>query len=169
MYKVTSNSNWCYNVLAANVKTCLIKLQECCYIIWISFVISYISVRFKFWYRAPWIQHVNRMPRNRLPRVMKHYFPTGRRNYGRPLKRLLDTWDRNGSTSGPTPWHIYDDDDDDYDDDDDRAHWGWRDAETWRSAKRLHLYISKVHLIVSTMNGLTEMNIPVTVRKELSI
>ena len=29
-----------------------------------------------------WIQHVNRMPRNRLPRVMKHYSPTGRRNYG---------------------------------------------------------------------------------------
>jgi hypothetical protein len=29
-----------------------------------------------------------------------------------PLKRLLDTWDRNGSTSGPTPWQIDDDDDD---------------------------------------------------------
>ena len=51
------------------------------------------------------------MPRNRLPRVMKHYSPTGRMNHGRPLKRLLDTWDRNGSTSGPTPWQIYDDDD----------------------------------------------------------
>jgi hypothetical protein len=38
-----------------------------------------------------WIQHVNRMPRNGLPRVMKHYSPTGRRNYGRPLKRLLGT------------------------------------------------------------------------------
>ena len=37
------------------------------------------------------VQHVNRMPRNRLPRVMKHYSPTGRRNHGRPLKRLLDT------------------------------------------------------------------------------
>jgi hypothetical protein len=42
-------------------------------------------------YKRNWIQHVNRMPRNRLPRVMKHYFPTGRRNYGRPLKRHLDT------------------------------------------------------------------------------
>jgi len=52
------------------------------------------------------------MPRNRLPRVMKHYFPTGRRNYGRPLKRLLDMLDQNRSTSGPTLWHIYDDDDD---------------------------------------------------------
>ena len=42
-------------------------------------------------YKRNWIQHVNRMPRNRLPRVMKHYSPTGRRNHGRPLKRLLDT------------------------------------------------------------------------------
>jgi hypothetical protein len=42
-------------------------------------------------YKRNWIQHVNRMPRNRLPRVMKHCVPTGRRNIGRPLKRLLDT------------------------------------------------------------------------------
>jgi len=41
-------------------------------------------------YKRSWIQHVNTMPRNRLPRVMTHYFPTGRRNRGRPLKRLLD-------------------------------------------------------------------------------
>jgi hypothetical protein len=32
-----------------------------------------------------------------------YYSPTGRRNHGRPL----DTGDRNGSTSGPTPWKIY--------------------------------------------------------------
>jgi hypothetical protein len=44
-------------------------------------------------YKRNWIQHVNRMPRNRLPRVMKHYSPTGRRNHGRPLKRLLDMWE----------------------------------------------------------------------------
>ena len=42
-------------------------------------------------YKRNWIQHVNRMLCNRLLRVMKHYSPTGRRNYGRPLKRLLDT------------------------------------------------------------------------------
>jgi len=42
-------------------------------------------------YKRSWIQHVNRMPRNRLPRVMKHYSPTGRRNHRRPLKRLLYT------------------------------------------------------------------------------
>jgi len=42
-------------------------------------------------YNRNWIQHVNRMPRNRLPRVMKRYSPTGRRNRSRPLKILLDT------------------------------------------------------------------------------
>jgi hypothetical protein len=31
-------------------------------------------------YKRNWIQHVNRMPRNRLPRVMKRYSPNGRRN-----------------------------------------------------------------------------------------
>jgi hypothetical protein len=41
-------------------------------------------------YKRNWIQHVNRLSRNRLPRVMKHYSPAGRRNRGRPLKRLLD-------------------------------------------------------------------------------
>jgi hypothetical protein len=58
-------------------------------------------------YKCNWIQRVNRMPPNRLPRLMKHCSPIGRRNHGRPLKRLLDTWDRNGSTSGPTPWHMW--------------------------------------------------------------
>jgi len=47
------------------------------------------------------------MSHNRLPKVMKHCSPTSRRNHGRPLKRLLDTWDWNQSTSGPTPWRIW--------------------------------------------------------------
>jgi hypothetical protein len=38
-----------------------------------------------------WIQHANRMPRNRLARVMKHYSAAARRNYGGLPKRLLDT------------------------------------------------------------------------------
>jgi hypothetical protein len=63
-------------------------------------------------YKRNWIQHVNRMPRNRLPRVMKHYCLTGRRSQGRLLKRFLDTWDRNGSTRGPAAWQMYDYDDD---------------------------------------------------------
>jgi hypothetical protein len=37
-------------------------------------------------YKRNWIQHVNRMPHNRLPRVMKHYSPSGRRNHGRHFK-----------------------------------------------------------------------------------
>ena len=53
------------------------------------------------------------MPRDRLPRIMKHYSSIGRRNRGRPLKRLLDMWDWNRSTSGLTPWQTYDDHDDD--------------------------------------------------------
>jgi len=42
-------------------------------------------------YKGSWIQHVNRMPRNRLLIVMQHYCPIGRRNHGRPFKRLLVT------------------------------------------------------------------------------
>ena len=45
--------------------------------------------------------------------MITQYSPTGRRNHGRPLKRLLDAWDRNGSTIGPTAWQIDGDDDDD--------------------------------------------------------
>jgi hypothetical protein len=41
-------------------------------------------------YRRNGIQHVNRMAYNRLPRKVKYYRPKGRRNQGRPLKRLLD-------------------------------------------------------------------------------
>jgi len=42
-------------------------------------------------YKRNCMQHVNRLPRNRLPRVIKHYSPAGRRNHGRPLEILLDT------------------------------------------------------------------------------
>jgi hypothetical protein len=35
-------------------------------------------------YKRKWIQHVNRMSRNRLASLMKHYSPTGSRNHGRP-------------------------------------------------------------------------------------
>ena len=68
-------------------------------------------------YNRNWLQHVNKMPCNRLLRILKNYRPTGRRNHGRPLQRLLDMRDRNGSTGGPTACWL-DDDDDDADDDD---------------------------------------------------
>jgi predicted amidohydrolase len=41
-------------------------------------------------YKRNWIQHVNQMLRNRLPRLIKNCTPKGTRNQGRPLKRLLD-------------------------------------------------------------------------------
>jgi len=53
-------------------------------------------------YRRKWLQLINGTPSNRLPRIVKNCRPTGRRNQGRPLKRLLDLWDQKGSTSGPT-------------------------------------------------------------------
>ena len=74
------------------------------------------------------------MPRNRLSRVMKHCYPTGRRNHGRPLKRLLDTWDRNGSTSSPTPWQI--------DDDDDNDELGIRTQKLWRNVTGHLIWVS---------------------------
>jgi hypothetical protein len=40
-------------------------------------------------YKRNWIQHVNRMPRNRLTRILKNCTPEGRRTRGRPMKRLL--------------------------------------------------------------------------------
>jgi hypothetical protein len=33
--------------------------------------------------------NINRMLRNRLPKLVQNYTPRGRRNQGRPLKRLL--------------------------------------------------------------------------------
>jgi hypothetical protein len=41
-------------------------------------------------YRRKWLQHTNRTPNIRLPRVLKNYRSTGRRDKGRSLKRLLD-------------------------------------------------------------------------------
>ena len=53
-------------------------------------------------YKRNWIQHVNRMPRNRLPRVKKCYSPAGRRNHGRPLKSF---WIRETGTGQQVAQH----------------------------------------------------------------
>jgi len=41
-------------------------------------------------YQQKWLQHVQRMDRNRLPRQALKYRPEGRRNLGRPRKRWTD-------------------------------------------------------------------------------
>jgi hypothetical protein len=65
-------------------------------------------------YKRNWIQHVNRIPHNRLPRVMKHYSPTGERNQGRKYFWTRET--RTGQQVAQLH-DKYDDDDDDDDDD----------------------------------------------------
>jgi hypothetical protein len=52
-------------------------------------------------YMRYWMQYVNRMPRNRVPRLLKNYTPKGRRNQGRSKKRLLDKRDLNGANTWP--------------------------------------------------------------------
>ena len=41
-------------------------------------------------YKSNWLRHVTRMNNNRTPKWMLHYRPNGRRQLGRPLRRLLD-------------------------------------------------------------------------------
>ena len=44
-------------------------------------------------YQKKWLQHVQRMDRNRLPRQALKYRPEGRPNIGRPKKRWRDQLD----------------------------------------------------------------------------
>jgi hypothetical protein len=41
-------------------------------------------------YQKKWLQHVQRVDRNRIPRQALRYRPEGRRNVGRPKKRWRD-------------------------------------------------------------------------------
>jgi len=63
-------------------------------------------------YKRSWIKHVNRMPRNRLLRVMKYCSPTGRRNHGRPLKRLVGVCETGTGQQVAQLHERYGDDDD---------------------------------------------------------
>jgi hypothetical protein len=40
-------------------------------------------------YRRNWLQYRNRMPSDRITRIIRIYRLKGRRNQGRPLKKLL--------------------------------------------------------------------------------
>ena len=50
-----------------------------------------------------WLQHVQRMDRNRLPRQALKYEPEGRRNIGRPKKRWTDQLHFEDQGTGNTP------------------------------------------------------------------
>jgi hypothetical protein len=51
------------------------------------------------------------MPHNRLPRLIKKIHPKRPREPRKTNVKLLDAWDQNGSSSGPTAWLLHDDDD----------------------------------------------------------
>jgi hypothetical protein len=41
-------------------------------------------------YQKKWLQHVQRMDKNRIPKQALHYRPQGQMNIGRPRKRWRD-------------------------------------------------------------------------------
>ena len=56
-------------------------------------------------YQKKWLQHVQRMDRNRLPRQALKYRPEGRRNIGRPKERWRDQlhFEDQGKGNAPNP------------------------------------------------------------------
>ena len=54
-------------------------------------------------YQKQWLQHVQRMDTNRLPKQAPQYKPTGRRNIGRPRKRCRDQLHLEDQGTGNTP------------------------------------------------------------------
>jgi hypothetical protein len=41
-------------------------------------------------YKTDWRDHVNRMSRSRLPKLIMQYIPKGKRDRGRPMKKMAD-------------------------------------------------------------------------------
>ena len=54
-------------------------------------------------YQEKWLQHVQRMDTNRLPKQELQYKPKGRRNIGRPRKRWRDQIHLEDQGTGNTP------------------------------------------------------------------
>jgi len=54
-------------------------------------------------YQKKWLQHVQRMDRNRIPKLALQYRPKGRRNLGRPKKRWKDQLHLEDQGTGNTP------------------------------------------------------------------
>jgi len=54
-------------------------------------------------YQKKWLQHIQRMDTNRLPKQALQYKPKGRRNIGRPRKRWRDQLHLQDQGTGNTP------------------------------------------------------------------
>jgi hypothetical protein len=54
-------------------------------------------------YQKKWLQHVQRMGKNRIPKDALQYRSTGRRNIGRPKKRWRDQLYFEDQGTGNTP------------------------------------------------------------------
>jgi len=54
-------------------------------------------------YQKKWLQHVQRMDTNRIPKQALQYRPKGRRNMGRPKKRWRDQLHFEDQGTGNTP------------------------------------------------------------------
>jgi hypothetical protein len=54
-------------------------------------------------YQQKWLQHVQRMDTNRIPKQALQYTPKGRRNIGRPRKRWRDQIYLEDQGTGNTP------------------------------------------------------------------
>ena len=54
-------------------------------------------------YKKKWLQHVQRMDTNRLPKQALQYKPKGQRNIGRPRKRRRDQLHLEDQGTGNTP------------------------------------------------------------------
>jgi hypothetical protein len=65
-------------------------------------------------WKRNWLQYVKEMSCNILLKITKNYRPNGRTNQGRPLKKFLDVWHWNRSTSSPTAGQPDDNDDEVY-------------------------------------------------------
>jgi len=54
-------------------------------------------------YQEKWLQYVQRMDTNRIPKQALQYKPKGRRNIGRPRKRWRDQFHFEDQGTGNTP------------------------------------------------------------------
>ena len=54
-------------------------------------------------YQEKWLQHIQRMDTNRIPKQTLQYKPKGRRNIGRPRKRWRDQFHFENQGTGNTP------------------------------------------------------------------